>query len=178
MRFSTQAGIVTRYVRRRVGLNAEPAIALSAAVSWATGRKGAEAPHAYRDVTKTLRPCGRRVAWLFELVARVLLGVAIAAVNGAITAGLEGNLRGSAATVADYFVHLTVAAVAATALSAAVTTGRAAGSATGGFVGEALFREELLLRSGEGEFGAAIAAGEGFVCVHRLCTSFFIVSSR
>ena len=107
----------------------------------------------------------RGVDVLSELVAGVLTGVAIAAVDGAIAAGLEGHLSGGAATVADHFVHL--ARRAAAALRAAVATGGTAGSTTGRLVGEALFREELLLGSGEGELGAAITASKGFVSVHN-----------
>ena len=96
-------------------------------------------------------------------VVLVLFGEALTAINGPVSTWLEGHLGGAAAAVADHFVHLALATVVVAAVSAA-------GGAAAGLVLEALFRIERLLRSRENEFGAALAASEGFVGVHR-CTS-------
>ena len=99
----------------------------------------------------------------FSLAAAVT-GKAVTAVNRTITAGLEGNLRGGATFIADYIIHLAfTAVVAAVAVAATI---RAAAGATAGLILEAFFSVEGLLRTGEEEFGAALAAGQGFVGVH------------
>ena len=98
---------------------------------------------------------------MFFSVLRTILGEAIAAVHGPIAPGLEGNLGGAAAAIADHFVHLAFATVAAV-----LTTGGAAGGAAAGLVLEALFSEESLFGSGEHEFVAAFTAGERFVLIH------------
>jgi hypothetical protein len=87
---------------------------------------------------------------------------AIAAVHGAISTGLEGHLGGAAAAIADHFVHLTGAIVAAVG----VTASGAASGATAGLVLEALLGKESLLRSGKHKFGAAVTALEGLVLIH------------
>ena len=91
-------------------------------------------------------------------------GEALAAIDRAILPGLEGNLRGAAATDADHFIHLTLAAVAvATVL---LTAGGTASRAAAGLILEALVSIELLLRSGENEFRAALTALQGLVFEH------------
>lgn len=87
---------------------------------------------------------------------------AITAVDRTVSTGLEGHLSGSAAAIADYFVHLTVR----TAGVLAVAAGRTATGATAGLVLESLVRKELLFRSGKYEFGAAVTAGKGLVFKH------------
>ena len=77
--------------------------------------------------------------------------------------GLEGNLGGAAAAIADYFEHLAGVGVAGTIGGTALG---AAGLATGGLVLEALLGEESLLGSREHELIAAVTAGQGFVLVH------------
>ena len=88
-----------------------------------------------------------------------------AAVDRTVPAGLERHLGGLAAAVADHVVHLTLAAVGAAVGSA---TRGAAGGAAAGLVLEALVSIELLLRSGEHEFVATIAAYQGLVFEHGI----------
>ena len=90
------------------------------------------------------------------------LGEALAAVHGPIPTGLEGHLRGAAAAVADHFIHLALATVAAVV----GTTGSTAGGAAAGLILEALFGVESLFGSGEGEFLTAFTAGQRFVLIH------------
>ena len=78
---------------------------------------------------------------LFLVLVLAIPVKAIAAVHGAITAGLERHLSGYAATVANDFVHLPFA----TAGVLGVTAGRAATGATAGLVLEAFVSKELLL---------------------------------
>lgn len=89
-----------------------------------------------------------------------MAGEAVTAIHRTVTAGLEGDLRGGATFIADHVVHL---ALAAMAVATAVGT---AGGATAGLILEAFFGVEGLLGAREGEFGAALAAGEGFVGIH------------
>ena len=85
----------------------------------------------------------------------------LTAVHGPVSAGLEGNLRGAAAAVADHFVHL------ARAIAAILSTaGGAAGGAAAGLVLEALLREKFLFAGRENEFVAALTAGQSLVFVH------------
>jgi hypothetical protein len=87
---------------------------------------------------------------------------ALTAVNGTISAGLEGNLGLAAAAVADHGEHL----AGGTAVAVLGPTGSAAGGAAAGLILEALLREEFLFAGRENEFVAAITAGQGFVLVH------------
>jgi hypothetical protein len=106
------------------------------------------------------------MALLKFLVAALTLGVeALAAVYGTIATGLERHLGGASATVADHFIHLTIAGAAGTAALGSATIGTA-GRAAGGLVLKALFGEEGLLRARECEFSATLAAGQGFVLIH------------
>ena len=87
---------------------------------------------------------------------------AIAAVHGAISTGLEGHLGGAAAAIADHFVHLTGAIVAAVGVAAS----SAASGAAAGLILEALLGEESLLGSGEHEVLAAVTALQRLVLIH------------
>jgi hypothetical protein len=86
---------------------------------------------------------------------------AVAAVNGAIAAGLEWQTGDVAAGGADSFKELairtlrTIAFAGATAIGAALRWG-----------GETARRMELLLAGGKDEFRAAIDARHGLVFVH------------
>ena len=82
---------------------------------------------------------------------------ALAAVDGLVTTGLERNLGGGAATVADDFVHLAIAAASAPAI--AIAPIGPAGGAAAGFVCKALLGEKRLFRAGEYEVYATITAG-------------------
>ena len=87
-------------------------------------------------------------------------GEALAAVDGTIALGDEGNSRGLAAGGTGRLEHL------AGSGSAVGLAGGAALTAAGGLVLEALFSVELLLTGGEHEFGTAIAANQRLVFVH------------
>ena len=102
---------------------------------------------------------------LCELIAVLALTLeALTAVDRPVSAGLEGHLRGAAAAVADHFVHLTLAA--GLSVAAVGAAGSAARRAAAGLVLEALAGIEFLFGSAEGEFGAALAAGQDLVLVH------------
>ena len=89
---------------------------------------------------------------------------AIAAVYGTIAMGLERNLGGAAAAIADHFIH---GAIGRTVGIAAVgTTGSAAGGAAAGLILEALLGVELLLACGEDELSAAVFANQRLVLIH------------
>ena len=90
------------------------------------------------------------------LTLRIKAGTAV---DRAVSAGLERNLRGLAAAVANHFIHLTLAAIAAVGL----TTGCATCRATARLVLEALIGIELLFRSGENELRAALTANQRLV---------------
>ena len=91
------------------------------------------------------------------------LVVAVAAIHGLVSTGLERNLSGGTAVVADHFEHLTLAAIGVVAV---VTTGSTAGGAATGFILETLFGVEGLFGSREGEFLAAFGASQGLVLIH------------
>jgi len=91
---------------------------------------------------------------------------AVTAVDGLVTAGLEGNLGGTAASVAHGAVHLARGASPVVPSAAGVALVGAASGAAARLVGEALFREESLFRDSEGEFRAAVTAYQGLVGVH------------
>ena len=92
-----------------------------------------------------------------------LFSKAVAAINRAVVAGLEGNLAGLTAFCAYCIKHLTSAAVAARAVA---LTSVPAGLAALRLIGEALFCKKLLLAGGESEFLSAILADDGFVLEH------------
>ena len=97
-----------------------------------------------------------------------------AAVNRTIALGLEGYLGGGTAAVADYFEVLTLG----TSGILAVTASSAALVAAGGIVLEALVSEELLLRSAEHEFLAAITAHKSLVFKHGWFPPFSLFCPR
>ena len=101
----------------------------------------------------------------YELITALTVGFeALTAVDRTVSAGLEGNLSGTAAAIADHVIHLTLAAVAvATVL---LTAGGTAGRAAAGLILEALFCIEFLFTCGESEFLAAILANQYFVFKH------------
>jgi hypothetical protein len=98
------------------------------------------------------------------LVDRLAVAEAVAAVDGTVVAGLEGDLAGLAALSADSFEHLAGGRVGAGHTLAGIT----AGLATLGLVGEAFLSVELLLTGGENEFLSAILADQGLVSVHGI----------
>jgi hypothetical protein len=101
---------------------------------------------------------------LVILVTALPLGLeARAAVHGTISAGLEGNLSGLAAAIADHVKHLTLAATIAAVLGTTRSTAR---GATTGLILEALISIELLLGSGEHELSAALTAYQSLVFEH------------
>jgi len=85
---------------------------------------------------------------------------AVAAIHGTVTARTERNLGFLAAGSASSRMHFAlVVSAAATESTTGLFAGCSASRATAGFIGETLFRKEVLFRSRENEFGAAIAAG-------------------
>ena len=85
-------------------------------------------------------------------IFRLLSSEAVAAVDGAIVAGLKGDLAGLAALGADSVEH------GAGGGAGLTLAGIAAALAALGFVGEAFFSIELLLTGGEHELLAALFA--------------------
>ncbi len=93
---------------------------------------------------------------------------AVAAIDGAVAAWLEGHACFTSAAGALRGVHLTFAAIAAA--SAAVRAAallrlarRAALGATRGVVGQPTARIKFLLTRGENEIAPAIAAAQGHI---------------
>ena len=99
---------------------------------------------------------------------------ALTAVHRTIALGLEGHLGGGTAAVADHFVVLTLGAAGILAVAAS----GAALMAAGRIVLEALVSEELLLRSAEHEFLAAITAHKSLVFKHGWFPPFSLFCSR
>lgn len=89
----------------------------------------------------------------------------IAAVNGAVIAGLERNLAGFAAIGANGVVHLTVTATATTGAGSPLA-GVTARFAALGLIVEALLSKELLLSGCESELLSAILADDCLVLEH------------
>lgn len=103
----------------------------------------------------------------------ILLTETIAAVNGAVTAGLERNLAGLSALGANGIEHLTAAA--ATVSTTHITlAGVTAALATLRLVGKALLCKKLLLAGSESKLLAAILASDLLVLEH-VVTSFLLV---
>ena len=92
----------------------------------------------------------------------LLSGIALTAVDGTISTGLERNLGLAAAAVTDHCEHL----AGSTTVSVLSTAGSTAGRAAAGLILETLLREEFLFAGRENEFVAAITAGQGLVLVH------------
>jgi hypothetical protein len=124
---------------------------------------------------------GARVV-LPTLAGRLLLGEAVAAVDGSVLPGLEWDPRGAAATGADGLEHLAGAAVAAaSATTAASATAAAPGLAAGRTALGVLVTSagvELLVVHAECELGSALGTSEGTVFVGHSMTSFLIPRSR
>ena len=104
------------------------------------------------------------------LVAAVL-AEAVSAVNRTIVARTERNLGLNAASCTSYVVHFALLVTALATATAEATTvllfaGCAAIRAATRFVGKAFLSKEILLRSSENEFSAAITARKGFVLSH------------
>ena len=99
-----------------------------------------------------------------RLVAFLHLSEALAAVNGTVLTGTEGNLAGLAAVSANSVKHLSLGA-------GIVLAGISALSASLRLVLEALLCVELLLTSGEYELLAALFAYQCLVCVHSFYLS-------
>lgn len=99
-----------------------------------------------------------------SLYQRSLLFIseAVAAVYGAIGAGLKGNLAGLSAFCADGVEHLACTVVGG------IFTLCAALAAALGLVGKALFGVKFLLTGSKGEFLSAFFADQGLVCVHEI----------
>ena len=107
------------------------------------------------------------VRYLPPRVTGALLVEAVAAVDGAIATGLEGDLGLLAALSADGRMHLPWATAETTAAAAAATirpAGLPARGATSGLVRIALLLEEVLLARGERERLSTVLAGERLVC--------------
>lgn len=111
------------------------------------------------------------------LVSALGLREAVAAVNRAAVARLEGHLSLAAACGTDSGEHLAgTAGGAAAAATAGLFPGLTAGRAALGLVGEALGSEELLLGGAEGEISAAVCALDDFVLGHGMTLApFFII---
>ena len=92
----------------------------------------------------------------------MLSSEAVAAVDGAIVAGLKGDLASLTALGADSVEHGTGGCAGLT------LAGIAAALAALGFVGEAFFSIELLLTGSEHEFLSAILADQSLVVVHGI----------
>ncbi len=88
----------------------------------------------------------------------------IAAIDGAVSSGLEGYAATLAALGTHGVKHRTLTAAAARVTLAGI----AAGFTTLGFIGKAFFCEKFLLAGSKGEFLAAILADDGFVLKHEI----------
>lgn len=99
-----------------------------------------------------------------RLIAALTIGLeAGAAIDRTVSAGLERNLSGLAAAIADHIIHLALATIGATIR---LTTSRAASGAAAGLILEALVSIKLLFRRGEHEFCAALTANQSLVFEH------------
>ena len=94
---------------------------------------------------------------------------ALAAINGAIVVGLEGNLALLTALCANSGEHL-----ASASLATACLTSGAAIAASLRLVGEALLSVEFLLASRENELLSAILADQCLVSVHVIPSILFV----
>ena len=101
---------------------------------------------------------------LQQLALLAHLSEAVAAVNGTIRLGLEGNLSLTTAGGAGGGEELTGA-------TGGVLAGIAAGLAALGLVLEAALSVELLLTGSEGELVAALFTGQNLIFVHGISLS-------
>ena len=90
-------------------------------------------------------------------------GETLAAVDGTVVLGNEGDTRGRATCSTGGFVHLARFAVVG---GSAGLPGRAAALTTGRLVLEALLRVEFLFACGEHEFRSAVLAYQRLVLIH------------
>ena len=90
-------------------------------------------------------------------------GEALAAVDGTVVLGNEGDTRGRATCSTGGFVHLARFAVVG---GSAGLPGRAAALTTGRLILKALLRVELLFACGEHEFCSAVLAYQRLVLIH------------
>ena len=88
--------------------------------------------------------------------------IALTAVNGPVSAGLERNLGLTSAAIADHSVHL----AGSTVVAILGTTGSTARRAAAGLILKTLLSKKFLFTRRENEFVAAVTAGQGFVFVH------------
>lgn len=88
-------------------------------------------------------------------------GVALAAIDGTVVLGKEGNLRVRTAVGTNGFVHFARASVAVGFVRLAALP------AAGRLVLEASFRVEFLFACGERELLPAVTAYQSFVLVHE-----------
>ncbi len=89
----------------------------------------------------------------------------ITAINRAIAPGLKGDFARTSAIRANGVEHLAVVGVASTGI---VFAGIAAGSATLGLVGKALFCKELLILYSKGKLLATVLACDCLVFEHEI----------
>lgn len=89
----------------------------------------------------------------------------ITAINRAVIAGLKGDFARTSAIRANGVEHLAVVGVASTGV---VFAGIAAGSATLGLVGKALFCKELLILYSKGKLLATVLACDCLVFEHEI----------
>jgi hypothetical protein len=101
-----------------------------------------------------------------------MLGEAVPAVDRAVTSGLKGYLSLLAAVGADHRIHLAGAIATTTTTAASAPARLPAGGTALGLIGEAAAGVVLLILGREREFGPALDAGQGLVCVRHSTTSF------
>jgi hypothetical protein len=82
---------------------------------------------------------------------------ALAAVNGFISARLEGNLSSGAAAITDHFIHLTIAIAPAPAIAVALVG--SAGRAAAWLVRKAFLGEKSLFGAREHKVDTTVTAG-------------------
>ena len=106
------------------------------------------------------------MSYITVLLSRASCFEALAAVNGSVAAGLEGELSLAAALRADSDKVLALASLSILFLVAASIAALR-------LILEALFSIELLLARREDEFLAAISACEGYVLVNDFFSIFY-----
>ena len=82
---------------------------------------------------------------------------ALAAVDGLVSAWLEGNLSCGATTIADNFIHLAITIAPAPAIAVALVG--SAGRAAARLVSKAFLSEESLLGAREHKVDTTVTAG-------------------
>jgi hypothetical protein len=133
-------------------------------------------------------PIQRRLVVRRRTSSAALLLEAVAAINRAVAARLEGYLRGATTVGAHGVKHLALAALvsaaATTAAATAIATaavrclaGSAAIGATRGGIVQSTACVEFLLTGGEGEILSTITATERLVLIQRNNQSFLQMQS-